>query len=212
MSATHEEIKKALQDMLGTETGAKKVVEALADKQDKPAGWGRRSSASYYNEVYAEQSKKVLDEMMIDRKDRLFSYGAWPHLSAQSVYLRVNQSLRFLVDHADKDGVYRKFLSMISITRERNLGVKLTFIEEFRNGPGSTFAPTIVVPSSDVAKWKQRMETWLEDSEPGEAPFVVNNLLLSPDEIKDLKLEFAGLKSVLASISATSVKLIKINP
>jgi hypothetical protein len=178
---------------------------------NKPSGWSRRSNATYYREAYALQMKATIDAMWEDRQDRFYSYETWKHMSHNSVYLRINQSIRYLVDNLDPEHKYARFMQMVSITRERNKGVKITFNEEYRFADTSSFSPAPVIPQSETPKWKQKIETWLEESEPGDKPFILEGLMLSAEEVRELKLQFAGLKNVGASISASTIRLIKMN-
>ena len=186
------------------------MIDAVVTNGRRPQGWSRKSNATYYKSVYAEQFIKVLDAMFDDRQDRMYRYDQWKHMTPASVYLRVNQSIRYLLDNMDPDQKYAKLLDMICITRERNVGVKLTFREEFRNG-SSEFSPSSVVPAAEMPRWKQRIEDWLNECEPGGKPFILENLLLSPEEVRDLKLEFVGITNVMSSITSNSIKLIKVN-
>jgi hypothetical protein len=206
-----EDIKEQIKKIFGSPETSAKMIDLLVTGK-KPSGWSRRSTATYYGESYALQVKKTLDAMLVDRQDRIFRYDNWSHMSHNSVYLRINQSIRYLLEELDQDHTYAKLMRMIAITRERNQGVKLTFKEEFRNGDASTFEAAPVVPASEAPKWKQKIELWLEESEPGDKPFVLDNLMLSQDEVKELKLQFLGLKNVIPSITAQCVKLMKINP
>ena len=205
-----DDIKNKIREIFVSPELSSKVVDIVVHG-NKPSGWSRRSNATYYREPYALQIRDTIDAMWADRQDRLFRYSDWKHMSHNSVYLRINQSIRYLVDNLDPDHKYARFLQMVAITRERNIGVKITFNEEYRFSDTSTFSPSPIIPKSEAPKWKQKIETWLEESEPGDKPFILEGLMLTPEEIKDLKLQFAGLKNVGASISGSTIRLIKMN-
>lgn len=205
-----DEIRNKIREIFVSPELSAKVVDIVVHG-NRPNGWSRRSNATYYREQYALQMKSTIDQMWIDRQDRFYSYETWKHMSHNSVYLRLNQSLRYLVDNLDPDKKYARFLQMVSITRERNKGVKITFNEEFRHADTSSFSPAPVIPKSEAPKWKQKIEMWLEESEPGDKPFLLEGLMLSPEEVREVKLTFAGLKNVGASISHSTIRLIKMN-
>ena len=205
-SEINEQIKKIF---VSPELSAK-VADVLIEGK-KPSGWSRRSTATYYGQQYAIQIKAVLDAMMADKQDRWYYYKEWPHMSHTSVYLRINQSLRYLLEVMDPDHRYSTFMSTVAITRERNVGVKLTVKEEYRDGALKTFIPVAIVPSLELPKWKQKIEKWLEESEPGDKPFILEGLMLTSEEVKNLKIEFLGLSNIISSITSSSIKLIKIN-
>jgi hypothetical protein len=204
-----EEIKKRVDALFVNPDTTKRVVDIITN--NKPDGWSRRSNATYYKECYAIQAKKVLDAMAADRKDRIYRYDVWKHMTPASVYLRVNQSMRFLTEHLDEDRTYTRLLETISVTRERNIGVKLTFLEEFRDKDTATFMPDSVIPAVEIPKWKEAMEDWLETSDVGDKPFVQTNLMLTADEIREIKLQFVGVTNIMASITSQAIKLVKIN-
>lgn len=181
--------------------------------RNKPLGWSRKSSAPYYKERYALELKGVLDEMMVDRQPRCYSYHDFLEqhgISKETLYLRVNQSERYLRDCLDPDRVYAKFLEQVSITRKRGVGVMLELLPEFRNSSSSDFVPRIVETQEEIPKWKQKMDEFLEDGEIG-GSLHIQNLALSPDEISEVKLTLAGLKNIMSNITAHDIKLVKIN-
>lgn len=186
-----------------------KFVESVV--HNKPVGWSRKSQATYYKERYALELKKVLDDMMVSNKEFVFGY-AWFEktfgLGKDSLYLRVYQSMRYLLEKLDPDGKYKTFWeTKIEMHRERGKGVTLRFRHEYQTG-GPEFVPTEVMPQVEEPKWKQRMKAWLESDD--ETPFSQNNIILSPEEITELEIQLSALgDSILSSITAHSVKLIK---
>lgn len=211
MSTTPEDTKAILATLFKPEQ-AKKVVEALSIPK-KPAGWSRHSRATYYGEVYARQIKAIFDGIADDRQDRIFFYASLPQFSAQTIYTRINQSIRYLVDVLDEDGTYRKLRGIIDIHRDRvRKGLRFELRKEFReNLESSSFKPVEMIPTIEMPKWKQKIETWLEKSEPGQKPFTLERLALTPDEIKELKEQFMGLTNVISYVAATEIKLVKVN-
>lgn len=209
----NEEIKQKIQSIFVSPEATARAVDAIVLSKKKPSTWSRRSNAAYYGEEYAKQIAKQLDAMMIDRQPRMYKYSEWPSLQPNTIYLRINQSIRYLLEFLDTDGKYRRFLQVVKITRERTpiAGVLLRIIAEFQEDGSSNFEPTAVIEQREMPKWKQKMENWLDTAEPGGEPFILEGLLLSGDEVKQLKLQFVGLKNIMASISATHIKLLMIN-
>lgn len=188
-----------------------KVVDHVV--HNKPLGWSRRSNAPYFKEEYALQLKEVVDQMLIDRQDVCYSYDDYlKHygIARETLYLRINQSKRYLLEFLDPDKIYAKFFERAQINRERGIGVTIKFIPEFRSGE-SDFKPRAIEPPEQKAKWQKEMERWLEESEPGDDPFYKDKLALSPEEIGTIKLQLRPLVNVLASITAHTIKLVKIN-
>lgn len=202
-------VKEAIKKIFVHPEVSERAVDLLVPNHAKPRGWSRRSNAPYFKECYAIQLRVEIDKMIEDGQNRVYMYDQWPHMTPTSVYLRINQGLRYLTTFMDPDGKYGKFLERVAITRKRNYGVELKLITDTTGV--KDFAPQQVVPSTETPRWKQRIEDWLEKSEPGGEPFVLTNLMLSPDEVRELKLQFHGLTSVQHSITATTIKLLKLN-
>lgn len=204
-----ETAKQAIASLFSPEQ-AKKVVEALEPKK-RPQSWGRRSRATYYGEEFALQVKKVIDDMLVDKKDRIFFYSSYPQFTPNTVYLRINQSLRFLLEEMDVEGTYRKAMSTIDVHRDRIAkGIRFSVRQEFRDSGDSNFVPAEIIPTVEMPKWKQKIEDWLETSEPGSKPFILDRLALTPEEVKELKLQFMGLTNIVAVINAKEIKLVKL--
>ena len=209
---SEDAVKEAIKSIFVAPEVVAKVVETVVPGK-RPAGWSRKSNATYYNEHCALQLKQVLDAMSVDRQDRIYRYDEWKHLSPTTVYIRINQSLNYLLDRLDPDKKYKDMCQRICIRRSRqHNGVVIQFLEEYRATDTSSFLPSAVIPNAQAPKWKDKMEKWIEESVPGDKPFVQENLMLSNDDIRELKLQFAGVKNIAASITARSVKLIKIVP
>lgn len=204
-----DKVKDALKKVFSNPETSQRAVDLLVPSKTKPRGWARRSNASYYTEAHAIQVKIEIDKMMVDGKPRIFAYSRWPHMTPNSVYLRVNRGIRYLLEFMDSEGKYAKFLEKLDIRRRRDLGVELSIKDQAQSL--EEFNAQEVVPQSEKPRWKQRIEHWLEHSEPGSPPFILENLALSVDEVRDLKVEFQGLKSVQTYITATTIKLIKVN-
>lgn len=188
-----------------------KLVDHLV--HNKPIGWSRKSNAPYYKEEYALQLRTTLDQMILDSQDVVYSYEDYlKHygIARETLYLRINQSIRFLLDNLDPDKRYARLLDRVQINRERGVGVTIKFIPEFRSGQ-SDFKPRVVEPVEQKAKWQKDMETWLEESDPGDEPFYKDKLALSPEEITSLKIQLKSLSNVLSSVTVHTIKLVKVN-
>lgn len=204
-----ETIKDTIKKIFVNPEVSQRAVDLLVPSKNKPQGWSRRSNAPYFKEEYALQMKLELDKMMVDQQDRVYHYDKWPHMTPNSVYLRINQSLRYLTTFLDPNGIYARFLQSVSVKRKRGYGVEMKFISHLLGT--NEFSPQSVVPSAETPRWKQRIEEWLERSEPGSEPLIIENLMLTLEEVRALKLEFAGLQTVQHSITATTIKLIKVD-
>jgi hypothetical protein len=190
---------------------ASNIVNLVVKK--KPAGWSRRSYATYYKKRYAEWLKRDIDAMMIDRQPVIYRKDLWPNVSMHSLYLRVNQALRYLLDpenNMDPDGKYKKFMEEIHIGfvpkgKSSKIGVAMMFDEVLE---GNEPKAEKFVGEEDMPKWKMELDEWLESGSNTE-PFHRSGLILTPEVIEQLKLELDGLENVIASITSRDIKIIK---
>lgn len=194
-----------------------KVQEAAVDLfvRKRPMGWGRRSIAPYFNEHYGREAKAVLDEMMKSRQDVCYHYSEFLKkfgINKETLYLRVNQSMRYVVEMMDdKDHTYGRFMAMLIIRRIHGLGVTVRFRPECRDGNISDFKPKPVDAKDEVPRWKEHLNDWLENSEPGDKPFLKEGLTLTATEIEDLNVSLKQVKGIMFNVTSFSVKIIKVN-
>lgn len=198
----NSELVKSIQDLLQIPAIRKSIT--TAKPVVKPPNYSRRSNASYYKEKYALELKSVLDAMALDRESREYKYKD-SKMTRNSLYIRVNYSLRYLLDFLDPDGTYKKLSEEIKIHRD-STGVKLEFI----NAPGEEFKPTRILDAEGKKTFQEILDDWLENSPEG-AVFQQDKLSLSDEEVLNLKATLGVLDNVAANISQDSIKLIKIS-
>lgn len=205
---SQQETTNAVKEFFHNPATAKAMVDLVVRK--KPVGWSRRSNAPYYKEFYALGFKDEVDKMLLDRQDRVFRYDNFPHHSKETLYLRVNQSLRYLLDYMDDDQkTYSKWNEMTAITRERGLGVRMSFRPEFRNSSIGTFTAVAVGAKSDIPAWKQKVDDFLENATPEDKPLHLERLCLTTEQLIDLKNSLLGIDNVMSSVTAQEIKIIK---
>ena len=94
-----------------------KAIKFLAS--NKPANWGKSSNAPYYSKLYGAEMKKAVDQMRNDKQDIWWRYKVWctegTGISEQTLYNRINQSLRFVLERMDDDGVYAQWREQVSL-------------------------------------------------------------------------------------------------
>ena len=180
----------------------------------KPEGWARRSTATYYKPIYGMQMKREADKMLANRQDLTYKYSVWcvgkMSLSEKTLYTRINQSVRYLCEKLDdKTATYKRWKCMTDINIIPDVGVRISFKPEFRDSDISDFSGT-VSESRDVApRWKVDMDSWLDDND-NEKPFIIDGLMLSKDEVKNIKIALAGLSNVQAVVTSEKIQIIKL--
>lgn len=205
---SQQETTNAVKEFFKNPQVAKNVVDMVV--RNRPVGWSRRSNAPYYKEVYATALKGQIDQMLADRQDRVFPYAQFPQHSKETLYLRINQALRYLLDFLDDEHkTYSKWNEMVAITRERGRGIRISYRPEFRDSGLNAFVAVPVEQKSHVPTWKQKVDDYLENGSPADKPLHLTGLCLTVEQLADLKTSMKGLDSVMFSATAQEIKIIK---
>lgn len=201
-----EEIKNQIRQVFLNPSVAEQVADYVV--RDKPSGWGRRSVAPYYKERFGNEVKDAFDGIEEDKQDRIWPLSKFS-INIDSLYLRVNQGLHYLLDRLDTpDKKYYKLNEMVSFVKEKGLGIRMSLLPDYAGGVVD-FTPIAVKPKSDAPQWRQEIDDYLEDDRMTK-PLHITSLALTPDEIKDLKNSFAQLKTVMAKVTAQEIKVVKV--
>lgn len=203
----NDDIKNRLKEIFPSPEVASAVVD-LVVKGEKPQGWSRRSNAPYFKKIYAEQIKREVDKMIETKSSIVFRYSVWCNdnrMSPSTLYNRINQSIRYLVEKMDHDNYYQHWYESVKVERRTKVGVVIEYIAGMESDEGFSAEP--IMSREQMPLWKRKMEEWLEGDSI--IPFVQEGLALTPDEILELKQQFAQLTSVAASITSSVIKIIK---
>jgi len=188
---------------------AKAVTDMVVRK--KPLNWSRRSNTAYYKEPYALALKETIDEMLRTREDQIYFYKDFPNVSKTTLYLKVNMSLRYLLDFLDTpEKLYARWNEMVVIRQERGIGVAIRFIPSLKDGIVADFKPKAVLPKVEVPKWKQRIDEYLEDARDTK-PLHLDKLALTPTEIQDIRDSLSQLRGLMFVVRAFEIKIVKTN-
>ena len=182
-------------------TTASRVVDLVVRK--RPLGWSRKSYATYFREEYALQMKRELDSLISSRTAKLFPYEHFPNMSSTSLYLRINQSVRYVLEFLDPDGRYAKLWSEVRTEKVKGRGVVI----KFRDFVTDDLKGEDFVAKADKVKWKQKIDLYLEGDEM--KPLHIDHLLLSSSEIDEVKAELDGVEGIQFSVSSKEIKIVK---
>ncbi len=182
----------------------------------RPEGWSPKSNAPYYNMFCGEQMQIAVDEMMRSREPIVYRYanfcyedGVQGGCSRNTLYNRINQSIRYLVEKMDPNNVYLRWLETVDVNRKKGLGITIRFKPEFKNpNVTSSFVPDKYIEPEDEVKWRRKMEEWLEGDEM--TPFCLEKLALTTEEVESLRKELTSLSGIQASVNSTSIMIIRI--
>jgi hypothetical protein len=207
------ELEQTVKQIFVNPTVAQRIVEIATS--DRPLGWSSKSNATYYKKIYADEIRPFIDAMMIDRRDIVYRYTIFctpeTGLSKQTIYNRVNQSIRYLKERgtAEDRKKYNDWDEQVKVERIRDVGVVISYIDKEPETVGIPLKPESIEPKASKPVWMRRMDDWLEDNDNFE-PFVKEGLALSIEEQTSIKVRLSGLKNVQASITDESVKIIRI--
>lgn len=174
----------------------------------KPQGYSRRSNCPYYKPLFALQFRDALEFVIKMNSPFVWRYKEHENLSKTSLYLRIAQGKQYLLDHLDPEKKYAAICALVSISRERNIGVVIRVHNALRES--KTFMPTPLDEEGSAASWKHKMEDWIEHGEIG-SEFLVDNLSMGEEEVLSLKHSLGAFDDVIAyNITQTKIKMRKL--
>lgn len=187
----------------------------IFEEQKKPTAWSNRSNAPYYKERYAIQLQTILDVMIEEYSkgiidSRMFKYKDF-NLKKSSLYLMINQAKLFLIDNMDNDNRYRKFLDNIKVKQEQE-GVVLRYCKDIINDTKISLdrATPIQTLTEQQISIQTKVEEFLQNAKAGDK-LELKNLSLDDDMIEALESSVNQLEDIVASISRTNLRLIKLS-
>jgi hypothetical protein len=209
MTPEDQKIKSRIQEIFPDPVVASKVADAVV--HDRPLGWSRRSNTPYYKEVYAKQIQRDADRMIQSGQSLVYKYDTWCSdggMSHQTLYNRIYQSIKYLLEQLDPDKVYADWHDR-TVRYKSTVGIKIDWIAGMAK-ESQPFSAEVIQPDSNKAKWRMEIDSWLEDSSKT-APLMVTNLALLPDEMKELIAEFKQLDNIIFEVKSSTIKLVKVN-
>lgn len=204
----NETIKRIFQN---SDTSSK-VIDIVVRKS--PFGWGRRSVAPYFTEKHGLEMKQVLLGMISSNEDQIFEYEYFKkrfNLGKQSLYLRINQSMRYVCEFLDDEShTLSRFCSMITIHKEQ-AGVVLRMKPECRGESPMDFKPKAVISKEALPVWRETLDEYLAEAKVGDKPLFIDKLVLTTDEIREVKVSLSSLKGVMSNVNSYSIKVVIVN-
>jgi len=125
----------------------KKTVERVIDLvvRKKPVGWGRKSTATYYNQDYARWAAKELQEIIDDGKPKVFRLSG--RYTMNTLYLLINQAWLYLREESDDKQKWIDLWERCKVARKKGVGVIIQLRETFTDLPhGSDFVDVKEAP------------------------------------------------------------------
>ena len=191
---------------------ASKIINMVTT--NKPIGASRRSQYPYYKSEYGLWIQKDVDAMIANKAQNLpliYDYSIFctteTNISEQTLYARVCQSVRFLVDKMDDaEGTYAKWYEQVEISKHRKLGgVAIIWKPEFASG--TNLKPRLAKAVQEIPKWRRELSDWLEGEQ--KEPFKRENLMLTKDVTAKLRQDYDGVQGLFISITPSSITFVK---
>lgn len=174
----------------------------------------RRNSITmpYYKSIYGQEMKLVFDSMEADeqKRDFIYRYSSYPKLKASSLYLKINQSISYLLDKLDTpEYKYRTLKSMIDVDRKRSKsGIMLCWnrdLIECRTGP----PPEPVNDDESVKEYIETINNFLADET--EPILHIKGLSLTINEVEMIQATLSSLTNVAPVVTEREIKIVKVD-
>lgn len=173
----------------------------------RPAGWDKKSVSSYFNNHNAQWMIGNIKKMMDSRKELFFDCKVF-NLSLNSLYHKVNQSIRFMIERLDKDRIYSNWYSDVVIRKEKGAGAARSGVRIFYRETGVSIEPELVEPELEIPRWHRKMDEWLESNDV--EPFIMEGLNLTSDMVSGFKKQLSSLGGIEFSVTSNSIKIIRV--
>ena len=175
----------------------------------RPAGWGRKSNASYFKKSYADLLLPYIDQQIESKKDLILRYNIWCtklRISEKTLYTLCNQAILFIIERLDPTGKYATWYETVDIdSKTSQMGILFSIA---RAEAAKNLKAEVIEPADTLPQWRNQLADWLESG--SEEPFVKECLTLSPEEIAKLREEFMGNDGLMVSIKSNSIRIVKV--
>jgi len=179
------------------------VASMLGEPKQKP---GFKRNGTYYQQHFAEELIPILTAMLEDGQDRMYRYSKFPHLSKQSIFLKISQAYLFLMDELDHTRQWTKMRADLVIRKEP-AGVAIRWRKNLRDTLGE---PDIVKPEEETLTWRAKLDKFLTEAPDG-SKFHEKGLVMTEDEMNDLRISLHDLQGIVAVIKPGEIKVLKLS-
>jgi hypothetical protein len=203
-----KEVKEAVKNFFVDPRVAQRVVTLVTTK--RPDGWSHRSTATYYTETYALEIKESIDYMISTGEDIVFRFETWCNsktgYSVKTLYARINQSIRYLIDFLDTNGQYVKWFRSKKI---KNTGDSWTisFDKTLSAYAQGGLKPEFALPRQEIPNWERELYEWLESSKSG--TFSKTGLMLSKEKMLEIKTMLDKVSGIMKEINYSTIKIVR---
>ncbi len=187
--------------------GFKDLIKASPKLQKKILrNTEERSGGNYYNRNDAEKLKPFLDEMIVDGEPREFRFVDYPQWSPNTVWLKINQAIKYIVDNLDtEDRKYAIFRNRLKICKiETGVLFKIVDSPTINGWIAHKVSGEI---SKELETYKDQVFRFMETSEEGEE-LDLKDLTISEEEVIKMKELLDPSPIFAAFVSCSRIKII----
>lgn len=167
------------------------------------------SSKNFYLEKEAKSLLPIIDEMIADKQDREFLFSDMPHWKPNTIFIKLNQAVRYICDNMDtEDNKYKVFRSCVQIKKQEN-GILFHYVADPGYRDRLWTAHKVekgvekVIP---VETWKSKVQDFMLDSKVGDF-LNIKELTLNEEDLLYLKTIFHETKNFLCKFTETEIKI-----
>ncbi len=160
----------------------------------------------YYNEKEAKAFIPHLDLILEDKEDRELRYEDYPQWSPNTLWAKVNQAFKFVVDNLDKEGKYTQLRNCLKISRGE-FGILFHYVENY-NPSGEWILHKVRDSKKMVENYKTKVYKFMEESSEGEELDIKEGIALNDDEVSQLKDLLSESPIFMAYVSNNRIKII----
>lgn len=205
---TDKEIKESVKQFFLDPKVSARVVNLVTTK--RPDGWSHRSTATYYTETYALEIRESIDHMISTGEDIVFRFETWCNsktgYSVKTLYARINQSIRYLIDFLDTNGRYAQWFRSKKI---KNTGESWTisFDKTLSAYAQAGLKPEFALPKEEMPIWERELYEWLESSKSG--TFSKTGLMLSKEKMTEINAMLSKVTGIMKEVNYSTIKIVR---
>jgi len=166
-------------------------------QDSRPKTYSKFTNTPYYQQRYALELQMILDTRKPDCDIflRCHSLGGY---TVRSLYTRVYQSFRYLLDNLDPEGKYLAMWHQVEITKhDVKNPMENGIIIHWKANPAvskkRTSAPLVaeeIKTEQSTVDWKEKLEHFIDNAEENDE-IVIENVHLSSEEFEGIQAMFA---------------------
>jgi len=186
------------------------------------------ANAAYYKPKFAKEVMRIYDMLDITNKNHYVMVSSEKlRCSVQTLYLRLQQGLLYVVDKMDTP--HKKYAELKESTileRVAGKGVRLRWrsvVDEQVVLTGSFEEDALIKEQNSAANrrknqlaqtyensWRGRIEKFLEEAPDGER-LEIDGLNLNEDEMQFIRMSMVGIEGIRYSLTSRCIKMVKLD-